>query len=170
MDFSTHLGSQRAEVVSDWQSQVFSLYGEESKKILKRKKAEYLNPMGSKLSDSFEQLFECLITQAPKDALDPLLETVVRFGAVQEGPPSSSLNFLFILKKVLLKEIEKVGADESSQATLNYVDRMIKFAVDHLVASRELIATLKVEEMERKTYSLIKLLNSQSPTINQGEA
>ncbi len=170
MNSQTHLESKKTEIVTEWRSQVFSLYGEESKKILKRNKAEYLNPMGSRFSESFESLLDCVLEKAGKDKVDPILEQVIRFTAVQEGTPSSALNFLFILKKVITKELESAGITEIDSSLANYFDRLIKFGIDHLVASRELIATLKVEEMERKTYSLIKLLNSQHPPIIEGEA
>ncbi|MDX2470502.1 MAG: RsbRD N-terminal domain-containing protein [SAR324 cluster bacterium] len=170
MNPQTHLESKKSEIVLQWRSQVFSLYGEESKKILKRNKAEYLNPMGARFSTSFEELFECVLTRAGKDQLDPILEQVIRFTAVQEGTPSSSLNFLFVLKKIVNKELESAGITEIDSSLNTYFDRLIKFGIDHLVASREFIAKLKVEEMERKTYSLIKLLNSQKPPILEGEA
>ena len=172
MNALTHLESKKSEIIEIWRSQVFSLYGAESKKILNRNKAEYLNPMGTRFADAFENLFDCVLEKAGKDKVDPILEQVIRFTAVQEGPPSSSMNFLFILKKIVNKELETAKITDNDSDLATYFDRLIKYGIDHLVASRELIAKMKVEEMERKTYSLIKLLNSQqpSPPITEGEA
>ena len=166
MDLEQFLTNQRESMIQRWTEGVFSLYPMEAQPLLKKKKSPFLNPLAHTLASSIVGLYDELIGDTDPEKLAPHLEAVIKAISLQGGLPSTSLSFMFVFKRTLkaaLVEAELFAQlrDEYDQA-IDLIDQIIRISIDILVKTREAVYQLKVDEMERKTHSLIKLVNAQA--------
>ncbi len=161
------LTERREVLIQRWMAGVFALYPMEAQPLLKkRKKDTFLNPLGHTLASGIEALYDELLHGTSAEKVAPLLAQVIKATSLQDGLPSKALNFLFLFKKALRGQLTEEHLLESCREELDQVehlmDQLIRMAIDILVKNREEIYQLKVDEMERKTFSLIKLVNAQA--------
>ena len=167
VDLEQLLKDQRDVIVKRWMTLVFEAFPTESQPLLKKtKKQAYLNPMGHTLANAVESLYDELLGGTSAEKVAPILDEVIKATSLQDGLPSKALNFLFVFKKALRAQLAEDKVLESCRDQLdqveNLIDQVVRMAIDILVKNRETIYQLKVDEMERKTFSLIKLVNAQA--------
>jgi len=155
------LTQERNNLVEAWKGAVFALFPAEALPYLKKKKDPYMNPLAHTLASGLEELFDELLGLGRDEAIDQILTRMIKTLAIQNQEASASLSFIFLLRKVLGRALAAAGQPELLGDLEPVLEALLKRGINILVATREAIADLKINEMERKTYSLIKLVNRQ---------
>jgi hypothetical protein len=82
---------------------------------------------------------------------------------VQDFTPSKAVNFIFILKKVVREELKKeIRQDQIDDELLSFeskVDDLALFAFNIYMQCRDQLNQLKVDELKRMTFTLLKKAN-----------
>lgn len=160
MDLEKFLTENRQKLVEKWIMSVIETYPPNSVKFFKNTKDPFANPVGSTIKRSLDLLF----TEVIKDKMDPAavneaLDPVIRLRAVQEFTPSQSISFIFTIKHLLKKALEKHREDKNTGRFIEDVeantDELILIALDIYGKCREKIYLLRINQAKN---SLNKLL------------
>jgi len=160
MDFEQYFKKNKQKLVEKWIAVVIATYPAESVKFFTNTKDPFANPVGSTIKRSIDLLFTEVIKQkmdstAVNEAMDP----IVRLRAVQELPPSKAISFIFAIKHLLRKTLDKQRSDKNVERFLADVesntDELILIALDIYGTCREKIYSLRINQAKT---SLKKLL------------
>ena len=96
------------------------------------------------------------------EAMWPLLDKVIRIRAIQDFSPSSSLAFIFGLKKIVRDVLEgEIASGEVSRQELSdldeCIDGMALFAFDVYMRCRENLFEVRMTEVKNRTSRLLKM-------------
>ena len=61
MNLKDHLKEKKAEILQQWFDAVAGTYADETSAFLKKKKAQFANPVGYTLTEGLEHLFDALL-------------------------------------------------------------------------------------------------------------
>lgn len=160
MNLEKYLSDKQSKLVENWIASVIATYPANSVKFFKDTKDPFANPVGSTIKRSIDLLF----TQVIKKKMDPAavseaMDPIIRLRAVQEFTPSKAISFVFTIKHILRKELDKQLKDKSVDRFLSdvesNVDEMILIALDIYGKCREKIYLLRINQAKN---SLKKLL------------
>src|SRR5512143_966015 len=161
MNLNQHLKEKKSEILKQWVDFLAGTYPDETSTFLKKKKAQFANPVGFTLQEGLEHLFDALLEGMLPDTVSRFLDSIVRLRAIQDFPPSEALSFIFHLKKVVRQELgTEVLRQEGMAAELasfdSAVDDLLLFAFDLYVKCREKIYELQANEARRATFRLLQ--------------
>ena len=100
-----------------WLNVIFESYPPETAVFLKKEKDHFDNPVGSRISQGLDGLYDAFIQEPDKDKVLNFLDEIIRIRALQDFSPSQALAFIFLLKHVIREELadpiraEKLGAE-----------------------------------------------------------
>lgn len=138
-------------------------YPSDSASFLKDHNSQFANPIGHTLSRCLEGIFEELVNEADFDKASPLIDDIVRISAIQEIKPSQALSFFFLLKKVIVRELEKEIRENRLGPELAALDVTIDafalYSFDLYLKCREKLFELRTNETKRLTYRLLQKAN-----------
>lgn len=161
MNLNQHLKEKKSEILKQWFDFVAGTYPDETSTFLKKKKAQFANPVGFTLEEGLEHLFDALLAGMLPDTVSRFLDSIVRLRAIQDFTPSEAVSFIFQLKKVVRQELgNEVLRQEGMAAELSAfdsaVDDLSLFAFDLYVKCREKIYELKANEARSATFRLLQ--------------
>ena len=123
MDLQKFLTDNRQKLVVKWTEAVIATYPADSVKFFTNTKDPFANPVGNTIKRSIDLLFTQVIKQkmdptAVNEAMDP----IVRLRAVQELAPSKAISFIFAIKHLLRKALDKQRSDKNVERFLADVE------------------------------------------------
>lgn len=160
MDFEQYLKENKQKLVDAWIASVIATYPADAVKFFKNTKDPFANPVGSTIKRGIGLLF----AQVVKKKMDPAvvneaLDLIIRLRSVQEFSPSQTISFIFSIKHLLRKSLDKYRPDKGVELFLedvaSNVDELILIAVDIYGKCREKIYLLRINQAKN---SLKKLL------------
>ena len=163
MKLKSLLIENKSSILSRWFDAVMATYPKDNSGFFKKQEDQFANPVGHTFSLGLESILGALIEEKdPADGL-PFLEDIIKVRAVQDFTPSKAVNFIFTLKKVVREELKKeIRQDQIDDELLNFesdVDDLALFAFNIYVQCREQLNQLKVDELKRMTFTLLKKAN-----------
>lgn len=161
MNLKKELTEKKSVILKKWFDAVADTYPDNTSSFLKKKKAQFTNPIGYNLAEGLEGLFEALLQGVILDKVSAFLDSIVRIRAIQEFTPSEAVAFVFQLKKIVRQELgieilQQQGIAEELAAFDAAIDDLALFSFDIYMKCREKIYELKANEARNMTFRLLQ--------------
>ncbi len=161
MDLKSQLIAKKSVIVKKWFDAVADTYPDNTSSFLKKKKAQFTNPVGFTLAEGLEALFDVLLKGLIPDTVKTFLDSIIRIRAIQDFAPSEAVSFIFLLKKIIRQEL---GNDILQQPRMNdelaafdsSIDDLALYSFDIYMNCREKIYELKANEARNMTFRLLQ--------------
>jgi len=161
INLKNQLLEKKTAILKKWFEAVADTYPDNTSSFLKKKKAQFANPVGYNLAEGLEGLFEALLQGVILEKVSVFLDSIVRIRAIQEFAPSEAVAFIFQLKKIVRQEF---GSDELKQQRMieelaafdAAVDDLALYSFDIYMKCREKIYDLKANEARSMTFRLLQ--------------
>jgi hypothetical protein len=160
MPLIDHLTRKKAAILKRWLNVLFESYPPETAVFLKKEKDHFDNPVGSRISQGLEGLYDAFIQEMDKDKALNFLDEIIRIRALQDFSPSQALAFIFLLKHVIREELadpiraEKLGAEMLELESR--IDGLGLLAFDVYSKRREKIYEIRANEMKGRVSLLLR--------------
>jgi hypothetical protein len=153
------LSEKRPAILKRWLDVTVNAYPSETSLFLK-KQDQFANPVGYTLAQGTEAIFDGLLRADDAENSASFLDSIIRIKAVQEGPPSRALVFIFLLKgiirEILGPAVQEHTIAEELAALESSIDAVGLRAFDSFMKCREKIYELKANETRNMTYRLLE--------------
>jgi len=163
MNLRDLLSEKKTSILKRWFDEIAEEYPANTSHFLKKQKNRFANPVGHTISQGIEKLFDDLLIDIYSDECMSTLDDIIKIKAVQDFAPSQALSFVFLLKKVirkeLAKEIEQNHLSHELQSFESNIDRMALMSFDIYMSCREKIFEIRVNEVRNMTNRLLKMAN-----------
>ena len=161
MNLKNHLMGKKTAILKKWFSAIADTYPGDTAGFLKKKKAQFTNPVGYNIAEGIEGLFDALLQGVIPGTVSTFLDTIIRIRAVQDFTPSEAVSFIFQLKRVVRQELgndvlAEQGIAEELVAFDSVVDDLALFSFDLYMKCREKIYELKANEAKNMTFRLLQ--------------
>jgi hypothetical protein len=160
INFKNRLLEKKSVILKKWFDAVADTYPDNTSSFLKKKKAQFTNPVGYNLAEGLEGLFEALLQGVILEKVSVFLDSIVRIRAIQEFAPSEAVAFIFQLKKIVRQEF---GSDVLQQRMVEElaafdaaIDDLALYSFDIYMKCREKIYDLKANEVRSMTFRLLQ--------------
>ena len=174
MELKSLLEKKKSSIVKKWFEFVVDTYAPDAALFFKNQRDNFLNPVGGTTRSILKKLFEALLEKVDADSIAVTLEPLIKIRAVQSFTPSQAVGFLFVLKtlirKELEKEIKKIDPEELVSIDAR-IDSLALIGFDIFVQCREKIYDLKTNTEISKIYTafaragLIKEIAADEPDL-----
>ena len=161
INLKNQLLEKKTAILKKWFDAVADTYPDNTSSFLKKKKAQFTNPVGYNLAEGLEGLFEALLQGVILDKVSAFLDSIIRIRSIQEFTPSEAVAFVFQLKKIVRQEL---GSDVLQQQRMieelaafdAAIDDLALFSFDIYMKCREKIYELKANEARSMTFRLLQ--------------
>lgn len=165
------LSRNKPAILNRWIELTLASYPGEAARLFQKQKDPFSNPVGHTISRGLKSILEALLDHAEPEALMASLDPVIRIRAVQDFSPSRSVDVIFLLKRVIRKELEDEIRQRGVQGGFtsqlldfeSRIDETALLAFDCYSRCREEIARLRIDELKRLTYMKLKLAGRIDP-------
>lgn len=157
------LAEKRVAITKKWFDAIMATYPIDNTGFFQKQEDRFANPVGHVFSQGIDCMLDALLED--KDLAEglPFLNDIIKVRAVQDFTPSKAVSFIFSLKKVVREELKKeIRQDQINDELLNFeskIDDLALFAFNIYVECREQLNQLKVDELKRMTFTLLKKAN-----------
>jgi len=173
MDPKAFLIERQPKLVEKWIAAAISAYPADSASFFIDTKDPFANPVGNTIKRSLLLLFAEVI----KETMDPVkvneaMDPIIRLRAVQEMSPSKAVSFIFAIKHLIRKELDRQPQDKKVELFLSAVesnvDELMLAAIDIYVECRAKVYSLRINQAKESVKKLLikKELISDIPDIN----
>ncbi len=156
------LSEKKSSILNKWFERIVSTYPLETQKFLRREKDRFANPVRSRVWEGIEGVINALI-KGDESNISTSLDNIIRIRAVQDFTPAQALAFIFFLKKVVREELAEITKNSELLNELlefeNKIDELALLCFNIYMQCREKIYEIRVNEIKRLTYSLLKRAN-----------
>jgi len=161
MDLKGLLKKKRDSIVDRWIQAVQETYPHMTVEFFRKQKNEFANPIGFEISRTMGPLFDELLEDVnDSEKMASLLDNVIKVRAVQDFAPSAAIAIVFLLKKIIKKElaegIEEGGLFEDLMEFDSRIDYLALLAFDVYMKRRERVWRVKLNEFVRARPFLIE--------------
>lgn len=157
------LKEKKAVILSKWFDAIIDTYPADTSGFLKKQKDRFTNPVGSTITQGTESIFEALIACLDLSESFPYLEDIIKVRAIQDFTPAKAVSFIFFLKNVVREELAKeIRQKQIFEALLDFetkVDDLALLAFNIYTQCREQLNQVKIDELKRMTFTLMKNAN-----------
>jgi hypothetical protein len=160
MQLTTHLTQKKSAILGRWLNTLYESYPPETAIFLRREKDRFDNPMGYRISEGLEGLYEALLQETDREQVLNSLDEIIRIRALQDYAPSKALAFVFLLKNAIREELaEEIRKEDLSGELLDLearIDGLALLAFDVYTKRREKLQDLRVDEMKRRISGVMR--------------
>lgn len=154
----------KAALMETWFDALLKNYSPEAARIFKREKDPFANPVGYNIHLGMEEVLDWFSQKEKETDIKVSLDKVVRILAIQDFTPAQAVSFLFILKEITKKRINNYfkSGDLMWKNWLDFdadVDNLMLMAMDIYTECREKLYQIKVDEANKRVYSLLRRAN-----------
>ncbi|UCH82247.1 MAG: RsbRD N-terminal domain-containing protein [Nitrospiraceae bacterium] len=150
------LAEKKPDVLKKWFALILETYPKETSSFLKSQNSQTRNPVTQAIYEGIEGIFNGLVHEDDEDKLNIYLDNVIRVRAIQDFSPSEAVSFIFSLKEVIRKELDKEICDPKMFKELlgleTRIDSLANSAFEIYMKCREKIYEIKANEMRNWTY------------------
>ena len=166
------LKNSRATVLKRWLELILESYPPGAAEFLLQETDQFLNPVGSTISDETDTIFQQLVGGMDVEILSKSLDEIVKIRAVQEFTPSQAVEFVFYLKRAIAEALGKAVADQHRHEELleiyGRIDRVALLAFDLYMQRRERIFDIRARELRERSGRLLDRMNKIYGKVDQG--
>ena len=135
-------------------------YPSDTLRFMKKQKDRFANPVGYTISKEIENIYEELLQGIDAERVSPILERIIRIRAIQDFTPSQAVSFIFLLKRVIQKELKtEIRENRLSDEVLIFESRIDDLALlgfDIYSKCREKIYELRANEAKNQVSRLLQ--------------
>ena len=163
------LQKNKTAIAERWLDRTLETYASRTAVFFKQTKDPFANPVGQALRSATKAIVDELceaefpLGSESANRLCAHLEDVIKIRSVQELNPSQALSFVLYLKQaireVLEEELRDPGLVVEWMTFETRVDQLVLFAFDIYVKLREELFELRVNEIKRTGFRLLKKSN-----------
>jgi hypothetical protein len=163
------LQTHKNAIKERWLDKTLESYPNRTSTFFRRKRNRFANPVGHALRSGIEALVDELFAGLEEpgavsaDRMCDHLESIIKIRSVQDFAPSQVISFVFYLKRAIREELEIDLQDEEMMTELAdfeaQIDQLALLAVDIYVKCREKLYELRVNEIKRTGFRLLKKAN-----------
>jgi len=150
----------RTIILKRWLDSILESYSSDTKRFLKKQSDQFANPVGQTISKEIGNLFQELLEGVDPARLSPILDRIVRIRAVQDFSPSQAIFFVFQLKGVIRKELNKeIRENRLSDELAEFesrIDDMALIAFDVYMRCREKIYEISANQAKNQVSRLLQ--------------
>ena len=168
------LEQKKAAILKKWFDLIAQTYPADTSKFLKNQKDPFSNPVGGTFSWGLEALLDELLKGMDEETLISFLDPMIRIRAVQDFSPSQAVAFIFFLKTIVRKALQKeikegLYLDELLQFE-SKIDTLGMIAFNIYMECREKLYSLRANEVRNRTFAAFERagLVSELPEIKPG--
>ena len=154
MNLSELLGKERPAVLKVWRKRIAETYPPQTAKFVLSPKDASRNPIGHTITEGTEAVYDALLGNADRGALEESLDGLVRLRAVQDFRPSEAVGFVFQLRAAA--EDVLAGHPDVLPELSDRIEEIALAAFDVYSACREKIYELRAKQMRDRSYMLMK--------------
>ena len=166
-----NLRQRRDIILKQWRDIALNQYSFGGFKIAKDNKDRFGNPVVYSISHGLEIILDEIIAGAHTAKLDEALEDVVKIKSLQAEKPSTAVDFLVRLKKIIKDELGDSAQDGGYSGEIEKlnsdIDDLILSAFDIFMKCREKIYDIKSKEIMMRSYKLLERANMVDPALRQ---
>lgn len=163
MNLNNLLLERKSAILKRWFDLILESYPADTTSFLKGQKNRFANPVGYTISQGIDGLFGEILLELDSERVSPFLDNIMRIKAVQDFSPSQAISFIFLLKKVIRKELgSEIRGDRISEELLaleSRIDDLALLSFDIYMKCRERIYELKSNEVRNMTFRLLQKAN-----------
>ena len=165
MKLKNLLSEKRATILGKWFDLIVESYPADTSSFLKNQKNRFTNPVGHTILEGIEGLFDELLNGMDSEKALPFLDSIIRIRAIQDFTPSRSINFIFLLKKVIREEIKsdhefdlRPGNEIEEELLMleSKIDGLALLSFDIYMKCREKIHEISSKDLKNRTLFRIK--------------
>ncbi len=157
---SALLLEKKSDIISRWAGALMDSYPSGAYEFLANKKNRFANPVGYTIAQEIEAMVDGLINGGDLDSFAASLDKIIRIRTVQDFKPSEALSFVYQLKGIVRDCLGGNLSDGTLKAELeeldSFMDTLGLLAFDIYVGCKEQLYQLRVDEIKRNTYMLMK--------------
>jgi hypothetical protein len=154
------LRQHRDAILEAWINSVIDTYPVEASRFFKAQSDQFANPVGNSVRNGLAGIFDQLFQGLDREAVIPILDPIIRIRAIQDFSPSQAVGFVFTLKQIIRKKIQKQLADsrlnEEFTALERSVDDLALLAFDIFDGCRERLYDIKANQEKTKVYKAFR--------------
>ena len=164
------LSRNRTEIVNDWINSVVATYPADSSNFLLKKKDQFHNPVGHAISEGLPAIIDQIFGDMDMEKIGPALDRLIRIRSVQDFSPAMAVQFLFDLKGILRKWMEKsdIAWDGEAEQLFDRVDRVSLFAFEIYTGCRDQMHEIRIREIKNRSARFFGRLNGQPDEGDEG--
>ncbi|MBC8413864.1 MAG: RsbRD N-terminal domain-containing protein [Nitrospira sp.] len=157
------LSLKKTVVLNQWFDAVLDTFPEATAELLRKKRNPLNDPVAAEIFGGLTNVLNGFLEGPDFNADSLVLDDIMRVRAVQDFTPSRAVSFIFLLKKVVRKELAKdISSHKLERAMLKFesqIDDTVSICFDIYVKCREKIFEIKANEMKNWTYRLLQDAN-----------
>lgn len=146
---------RKRAIAREWLALTFQTYPSQSLQFLLHETDCFRNPVGHTLREGIPLLVDELLGDMNSERVRQALEGIVRIRAVQNFSVREAVGFVFLLRKILQKELAAEGLIRHGLD--GRLDEMILVAFDLYVQCRNQICDIQVSEAKRRVGLLERI-------------
>lgn len=150
-------------IIRKWFDAIMDTYPIDTSGFLKKQKDQFANPVGFTFTQGIEKIVTALLQGEDMATVTSSLTDMIKVRAVQNFKPSQAIAFVFTLKKIIREELGETIEDrhisEALKAFEVKIDELALSSFDIYSECREQLSELKVMELKRMTFNLVKQAN-----------
>jgi len=154
------LSQKRPGILSKWVNLALETYPVDAHRFLKKQKDRFANPVGTTIEREIKSLYEELLQDIDPERVSPILDRIVRIRAVQEFSPSQAVAFIFSLKYIVRRELERELRENQLLGDLPgfeaRVDEVGLLAFDIYMKCREKLYEIRANEAKKEVSGLLR--------------
>ncbi|MBW1887166.1 MAG: RsbRD N-terminal domain-containing protein [Deltaproteobacteria bacterium] len=150
----------KSNILKRWLDSILESYSSDTIRFLKKQSDQFANPVGQTISTETANLFQELLEGIDPARISPILDRIIRIRAVQDFSPSQAIFFVFQLKGVIQKELNKEIRKERLSDELaefeSRIDDMALIAFDVYMRCREKIYEISANQTKNQVSRLLQ--------------
>ncbi len=147
-------------ILGKWLNLALETYPADAHRFLKKQKDRFANPVGTTIEREIKSLYKELLREIDPERVSPILDRIVRIRAVQEFSPSQAVAFIFSLKYLVRRELEKELRENELFDDLPgfeaRVDEVGLLAFDIYMKCREKLYEIRAREARAEVSGLLR--------------
>ncbi len=161
MHFYELLKEKKQEITDSWIESVFKTYPLDTVGFMRTQKDQFTNPVGHRTTEALRIIVEALFEDGleSETVLGPL-DDIIRIRSVQEFTPAKAVGFIYLLKGLIRKLVEKEVQDNAFALELlqfeSKLDSLALISFDIYVKCREQIFKMRVDEVKHGQANLLR--------------
>ncbi len=160
MNLQNLLIEKRSVILDKWLDLILEGYQKRGQTFFKKEKDRFLNPVGYEFRKGIGGIYRALIEKVEDSEVTIFIDKIARIRAVQDFSPAQAVSFIFLLKKVIKEELgETILKDGLANEWLELeskIDNLALLCFNIYMQCKEKLYEIRVNEIKRKTYSLLK--------------
>jgi len=161
------LRERKEAIFAEWYEAILSSYPSEAKGYWRVGKDPFANPAGNIIREATNNILKYLLEESDKDEMMLSLKNFIRLRAVHDLSPSKALEFIIFLKEIIRKDVENNTARSVNMPDLIAelrvlelkIDKLLLVAFDIYAECRQKVYEIRVNEVKRLTFGLLKESN-----------